>query len=52
MRESTAIIYTLTDYEFLMLDLNIQQFYLQTKNHQFFSLHKNQTQTIEFIYFN
>ena len=32
MRECTAIIYTITEYEFLHLDLNIQQFYSQTNN--------------------
>ena len=32
MRECTAIIYTNTEYEFLYLDLNIQQFYSQTNN--------------------
>ena len=30
MIECTVIIYTLTEYEFLILDLNIQQFYSQT----------------------
>ena len=32
MRECTAIIYTLTEYEFLILDQNIQQFYSQIIN--------------------
>ena len=30
MRERTAIIYTLTEYEFFFLDQNNQLFYLQT----------------------
>ena len=52
MRECTAIIYTLTEYEFLILDQNIQQFYSQTINQSFFFLHKNLTQTTEFTDFN
>ena len=51
MRECTAITYTLTEYKFLILDLNIQQFYLQIINLYYFSLHRYQTQTIEFIDF-
>ena len=52
MRECTAIIYTLTEYEFLILGSNIQQFYSQTINQSSFSLHKNLTQTTEFTDFN
>ena len=46
MRECTAIIYTLTEYE------NTQQFYSQITNQLYFSLHKSQIQIIEFIDFN
>ena len=52
MRECTVIIYTLTEYEFLILDQNIQQFYSQITNQSFFSLHKSPTRITEFIDFN
>ena len=48
-RECTAIIYTLTEFEFLILGSSTQQFYLQIINQLSFFLHKNQTQIIEFI---
>ena len=52
MRECTAIIYTLTEYEFRYLDQNTQQFYSQTINQLYFFSHKNQILIIEFIDFN
>ena len=52
MRECTAIIYTLTEYEILILGSNIQQFFSQITNQSFFSLHKNLIQITEFIDFN
>ena len=52
MRACTAIIHTLTEYEFRCFDQNIQQFCLQTTNLFYFFLPKNQIQTIEFIDFN
>ena len=52
MGECTAIFYTLTEYEFLILDQNTQQFYSQITNQLYFSLHKNQIQIIEFVDFN
>ena len=52
MRECTAIIYTLTEYEFLILGSKHPQFYSQTINQSSFSLHKNLTQTTEFTDFN
>ena len=48
MRESTAIIYTLTDYKFLILGFKHPTVFLQTINQKFFYLHENQTQNIEF----
>ena len=51
MRECTAVIYTLTEYEFLILRSK-HPTDIQIKNHKSFFLHKNQTQTIEFIDFN
>ena len=51
MRECTAIIYTLTEYEFLIL-ASIQQFFLRITKRLYFFLHKNRTQTIEFTDFN
>ena len=50
MRECTAVIYTLTEYEFLIL--GSKQFYSQITNQLYFSLHKSQIQIIEFIDFN
>ena len=52
MRECTAIIYILTDYEFLILGSKLQQFYSQTINQLYFFLPKNQIQIIEYIEFN
>ena len=52
MRECTAIIYILTEYEFLILGSKLQQFYSQTINQLYFFLHKNQIQIIEYIEFN
>ena len=43
MRECTAIIYKLTEYEFLILGSK-QQFYSQITNQLYFSSHKNQIQ--------
>ena len=51
MRECTAIIYTLTEYEFLIL-ASIQQFFLRITKRLYFFLQKNRTQTIEFTDFN
>ena len=51
MRECTAIIYTLTEYEFLILG-SIQQLYSQITNQLYFSSHKSQIQIKEFIDFN
>ena len=53
MRECTAIIYTLSEYEFLILgSKKTPQVYSQITNQFFFLLHKNQIQIIEFIDFN
>ena len=49
MRECTAIIYTLTEYEFLILgSKHPLQFYSQTINQLYFFSHKNQNLIIEF----
>ena len=51
MRKSTAIIYTLTEYEFLILGSKHPTAFF-TDHTPIFFLHKNQTQTIEFTDFN
>ena len=53
MRECTAIIYTLTKYEFLILGYNYPTIlFLDQKPINFLSTQKSQTQTIEFTDFN
>ena len=52
MRECTAIIYTLTEYEFLILGSKHPTVLFTDHNQSFFSLHKNLIQITEFIDFN
>ena len=52
MRECTAIIYTLTEYEFLILGSKHPTVLFTDINQSSFSLHKNLTQTTEFTDFN
>ena len=52
MRECTAIIYTLTEYEFLLLGSKHPTVLFTDNKPIIFLLHKNQKQTIEFIDFN
>ena len=52
MRECTAIIYTLTEYEFLILGSKHPTVLFTDINQSYFFLHKSQTPIIEFIDFN
>ena len=52
MRECTAIIYTFTEYEFLILGSKHPTVLFTDYKPIIFFLHKNQTQTIEFTGFN
>ena len=53
MRECTAIIYTLTEYEFLILGSKHPTVFIhRPQNQSFFFSHRNLTQTTEFTDFN